>query len=415
MREEETNSAQHLRITIHDGAPHLAPGPPPQVVPPGCCAALDDCGTIHQGAGQLQGDDGAFLPVLISGPWRALLLADGQPLRRGQAVLLPAALAQALIAAEQAVRLPAALAHNARPPATGPISPAALPAHAADQIPAPVLPHPQPASDLTALERTSPALARTLLACLDRQRPAFDLIGTDPADAAGCCPSPLVGEALGLVAAGILAAQPDPNAPAHRVRTRFAFAADDRGNDAPMRQAVALALAPRRPALRRGLILRRLLQGLLLGLVISTTVVTLGRLILRPAAIHPDGDLISGLDLPSGRFVLLALLQNQDRCEPCEMMAAVAQELVAGPLAPAAAAGRLHLVTIDLTLPQHRHLIGHYRLPLISALVAAQVVDRQVVTDIVLADTATLIQRPDRAQLAQVILEQVQAWLEVWP
>jgi hypothetical protein len=137
------------------------------------------------------------VPVLYPGPFKLLILQDGTILRRGQPALAPA---QALLRGGEAV------------PATEGVEPdnylAQYKERGALCLLGGLLPPRSrpPRRSMDALADAAEPMRRRLVKLIERKDEYFLLVGSDPADKDGCCPSDDVGRANALVKAGVLEA-----------------------------------------------------------------------------------------------------------------------------------------------------------------------------------------------------------------
>lgn len=172
--------------------------------------AAFDCDTFEADARALAASlrpgeaGGERVAVLYPGPFKRLVMRDGAVVPRGRAVRLPRAQAEAL-AAKDGARI-------VDGPAAEPDDYADLfrehgPAALLDVGGAPVRRGDRDedeAAFVAAVAGTTEPMRRRLLAFLERGEEYFILVGSDPSDTEGCCPSDDVGAANALVRAGVL-------------------------------------------------------------------------------------------------------------------------------------------------------------------------------------------------------------------
>jgi hypothetical protein len=207
-------------LPAYEGRVEVSAGDPALLARLGSDPVPFDCDTFDRDARELLQRIGAPAPaggtlaVVYPGPFRALVLADGSIVRRGVPVRVPRATGAALLEQDGALPVPdgAPAEHYAtRGPAALLGEPAAVP----------VLLRVPP--DLKALDAAPMGLRARLMRVIERGDDYFLLTGSDPADAAGCCPSDDVGAANALRKAGLLdgvVPSPDASCPA----TLYAFA-----------------------------------------------------------------------------------------------------------------------------------------------------------------------------------------------
>ena len=185
-----------------------------------------DCDTFEADAAKLaaglsRSAGGERVPIFYPGPFKLLILRNGDLLRRGQACAVPADLAKALlekdgaIAAKEGLEPPNSLVEYANRGALCPLGDLAFRASTS----------PARAPDLEAVVDAAEPLRRRLLKLIERGDEYFLLVGSDPADAEGCCPSDDVGRANALVKAGVLEAW-TASAEASCPSTVYAFAGE---------------------------------------------------------------------------------------------------------------------------------------------------------------------------------------------
>ncbi len=187
-----------------------------------------DCDTFQQDAESLaqsfvpRDDDAAHeQPALYQGPFKLVILEDGAILRRGEPVLLSRPQIQKL--RDSLLLLP---------PETQAVAPRSFaevfaehgPSCLLGEIPLGEVRTSSGELRLNTLHECSKQMHIRLLGMIDRDEDYFILVGSDPEDEFGCCPSESVGKAKRLVRAGILDAYESP-APADACTTTiFAFA-----------------------------------------------------------------------------------------------------------------------------------------------------------------------------------------------
>ncbi len=185
-----------------------------------------DCDTFEKDAATLAASlstspAGARTPIFYPGPFKLLILRNGDLVRRGEAVAVDAALARALmdkdgaLAAAAGVEAPNYREEYARRGALCLLGD--LPFRASTSS--------ARAPDLEAVVDAAEPLRRRLLKLIERGDAYFILVGSDPADADGCCPSDDVGRANALVRAGVLQAW-TASAEASCPSTVYAFAGE---------------------------------------------------------------------------------------------------------------------------------------------------------------------------------------------
>lgn len=226
-----------------------------------------DCDTFEADAARLAASlgpapAGEKTPIFYPGPFKLLILRDGTIVRRGQAVRAAAA---------ELIR-----SGEVRPAAEG-----VEPANYHDQYKARGalcllgdLPFERSAPrklSIEALADAAEATRRRLVKLIERKDDYFLLVGSDPADKDGCCPSDDVGHANALVKAGVLEAW-TASAEAACPSTVYAFAGEIAGRgDKPAfvknenLRAEVLSFIRSKKGLPAKLALRLLLVAILLG------------------------------------------------------------------------------------------------------------------------------------------------------
>lgn len=169
-----------------------------------------DCNTFEEDAAKLaatlkpapQAVGGEKRSILYPGPFKLLILRDGAILRRGQVLRLPRATAEELmktdgaLEAKEGVEPPNYLARYQKRGALCLLGDFPLDRGRTSFR----------ALDLDAVIDAAEPMRRRLLKLIERGDEYFLLVGSDPADEAGCCPSDDVGRANALVRAGVLEA-----------------------------------------------------------------------------------------------------------------------------------------------------------------------------------------------------------------
>lgn len=164
-----------------------------------------DCDTFEADAATLAASlstsvAGERTSIFYPGPFKLLILRNGDLVRRGQAVAVDAALAKELMAKDGAITAAAG------------VEPSNYLREYAErgalcllgELPFRESRSPARAPDLEAVVDASGPMRRRLLKLIERGDDYFILVGSDPADAEGCCPSDDVGRANALVKAGVL-------------------------------------------------------------------------------------------------------------------------------------------------------------------------------------------------------------------
>ncbi len=187
--------------------------------------------------------------------------------------------------------------------------------------------------DLGPLDHASPTVRARIGEMLDGDHPHFVLIGTDPGDAGGCCPSDDVGEALRLARSGVLQAHHPPVPENACPSTVFACAGEiDTASNPPsftpdpeLRARIRARLDAAERRQRR----QRLLGRALLAFVLVVLVVGGVRLALRGGTRAPDHRL---LDVPAeADLVMAAFFHKKQRCPFCRTLEAGLREALAQP------------------------------------------------------------------------------------
>lgn len=184
-------------------------------------AAREPASTCCCGGGSADADAPARSPLFYGGPFRALVLADGTILRRGQTTPVPAESAEALLREGCLPPAPRALitepeffsARYDREGATCLLDD--LPLAEACEADRPLR--------MEALADVGPAFRDRLLGLIQRGDRQLVITGSDPRNPFGCCPSPEVLEANLLAEAGVLSRYHAPVPPDACPTTLYAF------------------------------------------------------------------------------------------------------------------------------------------------------------------------------------------------
>jgi hypothetical protein len=348
------------RLTVSPADPALLARLADAPVPFDCNTYERDLAILRERLAPAPPPDAPRRAVLYPGPCRALILADGSVLRRGQATLLTVDAAATVIAGDGAVAVDGLPGFTAVPAVD-------LRTALATEGSACLLgeltladtwsPVERPL-DLAALDHLPSALRDRLQAMIDRGDRQVVLTGTNPTDKFGCCPSDEVGAAQRLVQAGILAAWQKPAPPGSCPVTIFAVAGeitviDGRPVftiDAGRRAMIAARLRnPAGPGPARDLI-----RWLLLIFVIAALVAGTVKLLRSPHRGPPIGEV---LGVAAGETVdVLVLFHQSRRCDLCRALEAGARAALRGEVASQVDAGRLRLELIATDAPGREHL-----------------------------------------------------------
>lgn len=205
-----------------------------------------DCDTFDRDAARLSNhpfDGGSkdipSTPVLYTGPFKLIILRDGIILRRGICTKISASLVDDLVKKDRVVILPDKRAEETAEPLSYSVAYAAIGAGClVDELVTQV----QGGASLKGsgsaqtedlslrasqiLKISSPETRQRLAHMIEREEPYFILVGSDPKDTMGCCPSTQVGEANYLVEVGVLASHRIPGPPDACSTSIYAFAGE---------------------------------------------------------------------------------------------------------------------------------------------------------------------------------------------
>jgi len=306
--------------------------------------------------------------LFYPGPFRALVLPDGRLLRRGSTVAVEAGIARELVRRDGCVERD--LDPSECPPAPF------LPWMVAEEGPACLLGElpigdgggggvtdSRREPDLAALDRTDPELRARLARLIDRDDRHIVLVGSDPDDEFGCCPSVEVGAANRLVRAGVLAAHRKPSPPDACPVTIYACAGElvDGDGDRPdfrpdpaMRARVRERLAAGGGTGGAPAGWRRVAGWALLCFVAVSLVLAAMRFVQRGggdgAATVPE---LLGVGDEQGTW--LVLFRAERHCPLCDTYAAVGEAIVEEH-------DDLRFTWLEYDKPGQEHLRGRYSL-----------------------------------------------------
>lgn len=222
---------------------------------------------------------------------------------------------------------------------------------------------------LAVLAKVSPKLRARLLAMIEQEAAYFVLSGSDPREANGCCPSNEVGEANGLVEAGILCRHhPESHpeactaavyAPAGEMIATGAAAPRFERND-QFRKNLADVLTKLKDGKPSASVRRRWVMGAVVLLIVLGLAAALQESMPLRRAAEDEHLLVSfvrGISAPAQpEGTLLIFFQAPNRCPACRDILETSGRVLQEHFTDETAAGRVAFRTVDLADERYAHL-----------------------------------------------------------
>lgn len=365
-----------------------------------CDRASEDASRLFDSLRGKKKESNEVCAVIYPGPFRFLILKDGSLLRRGKAVLAPTTFARDSFRRDGLLALPP---HRSREAEPAPLfqdlyqrdGVACLLAAAVPMKEKSIIGPPDKISE-NAIDSASAAIwvsqmsdemRARLTSMLERGEPYFILTGSDPADALGCCPSRLVGEANALVQAGILDRWREEAPPESCSTAFYALAGEISHGETPPKFTIlpaprdTLARTLGRSKTRRLSAPRAFLAGALVLLLAASLAISIRRCALesnqtgavsdgtrnalngnhalseRTLRTIQDADRALGIALglrAQDETLVVAFFHTGPSCEPCRRMERMSRLVLETHFGPDLAAGRLRWASVDFGLAENR-------------------------------------------------------------
>lgn len=297
--------------------------------------------------------------MFYPGPFRMLILQDGSMVRRGQWNSIPANFAKDL--QKKDGLLPPETKELTEPVFFQEVYKTQGSLALLDDIIPVAANKTEYATDLTCLPNISKTTRTRLLKLIDQEKKYFVLIGNEPDDKLGCCPSEEVSEANRLVKYGILEAFGEPVKGDSCPVTLYSFKGElkagmdglDGEINHEFREKVRNGLTKVQP---HGM--KRNLKWLLLAFLLVSIILAFRQCYQQTYITQDDQSLIKLLNLMKVNQVQVVLFHNQKRCFQCRKMELHTMEVLNASYADQLDKGQLAYKSIIIDDPENFALVN---------------------------------------------------------